>query len=365
MRIINEKQLDFTDVILRPKRSRLTSRSEVEILREYEFKWTKNTTGLTIKGTGIMPANMSTSGTIELAKVMCEHNLFAALHKHYTAKEVINFLKKHQRNDLIFISTGVSEEDYKKIKEILDTKLCNNICIDIANGYAPILKEFIIKVRADYPDSVIMAGNVVTGDMTEDLILSGADIVKIGIGSGSACTTRKLTGVGRPQFSAIYECADAAHGVGGMICADGGCTVPGDIAKAFGAGADMVMAGGMFAGHEESDGELITKQIETNEIIEGKKVIEEKLYKSYYGMSSEHAQNKFYGGLKKYRASEGKYVELLYKGKVENTILEILGGLRSSMTYIGARRLKDIPKCATFYIVNRQLNTIYGDDTKK
>ena len=362
VQIYNEKQLDFTDVIFRPKRSRLNSRSEVEILREYQFKWTKYTIGTTIKATGVISANMSTTGTFEVAKVMSEHNLFSALHKHYTAKEIIAFLKKNGRNDLIFVSTGVSDDDYKKLKEILDTKLVNNICIDIANGYAPALKDFIVKVRKDYPESIIMAGNVVTGDMTEDLILSGADIVKIGIGPGSVCTTRKLTGVGRPQFSAVIECADAAHGVGGMICADGGCTVPGDIAKAFGAGADFVMLGGMLAAHEESGGELITKYFEKNELINGKKVIEEKLYKSYYGMSSEYAQDKFYGGLKKYRASEGKYVELPFKGNVENTILEILGGLRSTMTYIGARRLKDIPKCATFYIVNRQLNNVYGND---
>ena len=364
MHIFYEKQLDYSDVILRPKRSRLNSRSEVDITREYTFKWTKYTTDINIVGTGIMSANMDTTGTFEIAKVMSDNGLFTCLHKHYEAKEIIKFLKKNKRNDLIFISTGVKDDDYTKIKEIMETKLVNNICVDIANGYAPVLKEFIIKLRADFPESIIMAGNVCTGDMSEDLILNGADIVKIGIGPGSACTTRKLTGVGRPQLSAIIECADAAHGVGGMICADGGCTVPGDIAKSFGAGADFVMLGGMFAGHDESGGELITKYVETNEIVDGGRVIKEEYFKSFYGMSSEHAQNKFNGGLKKYRASEGRYIELPYRGPIENTILEILGGLRSTMTYIGARKLKDMPKCASFYIVNRQLNTVYEGNSK-
>ena len=361
MHMYYEKQLDYSDVILRPKRSRLNSRSEVDINREYRFKWTKYATDIKITGCGIMSANMDTTGTFEIAKVMCRHGLFTSLHKHYEAGEIIKFLKKNKRNDLIFISTGVKDEDYAKIKEILDTGLVNNVCIDIANGYAPVLKEFVIKVRKDYPNSIIMAGNVCTGDMSEDLILSGADIVKIGIGPGSVCTTRKLTGVGRPQLSAIIECADAAHGIGGMICADGGCTVPGDIAKAFGAGSDFVMLGGMLAGHDESGGDLVTKYIETNEVIDGKKVIKEEYFKSFYGMSSEYAQEKLYGGMKKYRASEGKYVELPYKGQIENTIMEILGGLRSTMTYIGSKNLKNIPRCASFYIVNRQLNNVYGE----
>lgn len=361
MQIFYEKQLDFSDVILKPKRSRLNSRKEVNIVREYTFKKWSNKK---ISATGIFAANMSTTGTFEVAKVMGEHNLFTALHKHYEAKEIIEFLKTNKRNDLIFISTGTGENDYKKVKQILKTGLVNNVCVDIANGYTPRLKEFISNLRKEYPEAVIMAGNVVTGDMTEDLILSGADIVKIGIGPGSACTTRKLTGVGRPQLSAIIECADAAHGVGGMICADGGCSVPGDIAKAFGAGADFVMLGGMLAGHEESGGDTITKHIETNEIVNGEKVIQEVIYKTYYGMSSEHAQDKYNGGLKKYRASEGRYVELPFRGNLDNTIIEILGGLRSTMTYIGARRLKSIPKCATFYLVNRQLNNVYESYTK-
>lgn len=366
MRIYDDIQLDYQDVLLRPKRSALASRSQVDIIREYSFRWCP----YTIKATGIVAANMSTTGTMEIANVMQKHNLFTALHKYYCAKELITFLRKNKKdfksNQLIFVSSGVGQEDYKKLKEVMQSKLVNNICIDVANGYSPYLIDYVKKVREDFPNALIMAGNVVTGDMTEDLILSGVDIVKVGIGPGSVCTTRKLTGVGRPQFSTVIDCADAAHGVGGMICADGGCTVPGDICKSFCGGADFVMLGGMLAGHSESAGELSSKFLQTNEVKLDKDgccydyVIEEKQFKKFYGMSSDYAQNKFYGGMKNYRASEGKVVEIPFRGPIENTILSILGGIRSAMTYIGAKRIKDMPKCATFYRVNRQLNNIFG-----
>ena len=243
----------------------------------------------------------------------------------------------------------------------------DKLCIDIANGYIPKLLEFVKEVRAKFPHLLIMVGNVVTGDMTQDFILSGADIVKVGIGPGSVCTTRKLTGVGRPQLSAILECADAAHGVGGLVCADGGCTCAGDVAKAFGAGADFVMLGGMFAGTDEAAGELIEKTVQTNQLVSCDDKSKEmcllqkrEKYKQFYGMSSQLAQEKYFGGMACYRASEGKVVEVAYKGSVENVIMEILGGVRSTMSYIGARRLKDIPKCTTFYRVNRQLNEVFG-----
>lgn len=367
MRIYDDIQLDYCDVLLRPKRSTLSSRSEVEIEREYTFKWCPST----IKATGIISANMSTTGTIEMAAVLQKSKLFTALHKYYTAEELIKFLKKNKKefknNDLLFISSGVGEADFQKIQTVMASKLINNICIDVANGYSPYLINYIRKVRKDYPKALIMAGNVVSGDMTEDLILNGVDIVKVGIGPGSVCTTRKLTGVGRPQFSTVIECADAAHGVGGMICADGGCTVPGDVCKSLCAGADFIMLGGMFAGHEESGGELIAKTFKTDEAeIQDDNtftcVLEEKLYKKFYGMSSQYAQDTFYGGMKKYRASEGKVVEIPYRGNIEETLLAILGGIRSAMTYIGAKRIKDMPKCATFYRVNRQLNNVFGQE---
>lgn len=367
MRIYDDIQLDYCDVLLRPKRSALASRSEVEVEREYTFKWCPRT----LKATGIVAANMATTGTFELAREMQKQHLMSALHKHYPADELVDFLKANAQefgsNDLLFVSSGVSDADFEKLCTVLDSELIQNVCVDVANGYSPYLINYVRKVRAAYPKVLLMAGNVVTGDMCEDLLLNGADIVKVGIGPGSVCTTRKLTGVGRPQFSTVIECADAAHGVGGMICADGGCTVPGDVCKSFCAGADFVMLGGMLAGHTESAGDMCTKAFQTGEVnlIDDKTCalkIEEKQYKKFYGMSSEYAQQKHYGGMKKYRASEGKVVEIPFRGPVEPTLLALLGGIRSCMTYIGAKRLKDMPKCATFYRVNRQLNTIFGNE---
>lgn len=367
MRIHDDIQLDYCDVLLRPKRSALASRSEVEVKREYIFKWCPRS----VTATGIVAANMATTGTFELAREMQKQGLFSALHKHYSAEDLLRFLKENAHefgnNDLLFVSSGVSDADFEKLQNVMKSGLIQNICVDVANGYSPYLVNYIRKVRQAWPEALIMAGNVVTGDMSEDLILSGADIVKVGIGPGSVCTTRKLTGVGRPQFSTVIECADAAHGVGGMICADGGCTVPGDVCKSFCAGADFVMLGGMLAGHTESGGEMCTKSFQTGEVnlLDDKTCamrIEQKQYKKFYGMSSEYAQDIHYGGMKKYRASEGKVVEIPFRGPVEPTLLAVLGGIRSCMTYIGAKRLKDMPKCATFYRVNRQLNTIFGNE---
>lgn len=341
--IIDNIQLDYNDVLIQPKRTTLNSRKEADILRTYKFKYYKNS----IQSTGITVANMATTGTFEMAKAISKLDGITCLQKHYTSDEIINFLKSNDNNNLIFISTGIKDDEFEKICSILDTGLVDKVCVDIANGYIPNLAKFVKKLRDKYSDNIlIMAGNVVTGDMTQELILNGTDLVKVGIGPGSACTTRKITGVGRPQLSAVMECADAAHGMSGMICADGGCTCSGDIVKAYAGGADFIMLGGMFAGSLEAAGEVITK--------DGKEL------KLFYGMSSCYAQEKHWGKMNKYRASEGRVVEIPYTGPIENKIEEIYGGIRSAMTYIGARRLKDIPKCTTFYKVNRQLNEIFA-----
>lgn len=368
-------ELDFCDVLFRPKRTTLNSRSEADIIREYKFKYYPKT----IKSCGIMAANMATTGTFEMNDVLQKYKAFTCLHKHYKETKLRSYMATNymdddsEYNSFTFISTGLKDDKEKVFSYLESGTQIDKICIDIANGYIPKLIEFVREVRNKFPSSLIMVGNVVTGDMTQDLILNGADIVKVGIGPGSVCTTRKLTGVGRPQLSAILECADAAHGVGGLICADGGCTCAGDVAKAFGAGADFVMIGGMFAGTDESAGELITKCYKSNEILpsgydeydepifdEPRYKFEIKQFKQFYGMSSQLAQEKHWGGMAKYRASEGKVVEVPYKGSVENVIQEIQGGLRSTMSYIGAKRLKDIPKCTTFYRVSRQLNEVFG-----
>ena len=367
MKIYDDSQLDYCDVLLCPQESDILSRSEVQVLREYSFKWHPRT----LTATGLVAANMATTGTFETAREMQKQHLLCALHKHYSTEELIAFLTENKKefhsNDLLFISSGVSDSDFAKVSAIMDTGLIDRICIDIANGYTPCLTAYIRKVRAAWPKALIMAGNVVTGDVCKKIVQSGADIVKVGIGPGSVCTTRKLTGVGRPQFSTVVECAAAAHEAGGMLCADGGCTVPGDICKSFCAGADFIMLGGMLAGHQESGGELCSKTFRTNELENTSAKnpsfrLEEKQFKTFYGMSSAYAQEKFYGGLKKYRASEGKVVELPFRGPLEPTLLHILGGLRSCMTYIGAHRLQDMPSQAIFYRVSRQLNTVFGNE---
>tara|TARA_B100000408_G_scaffold118030_1_gene96365 strand:- start:163 stop:951 length:789 start_codon:yes stop_codon:yes gene_type:complete len=259
----------------------------------------------------------------------------------------INGYPKNDKNNFI-VSIGIRGEDYNKLRFLYNKypERCNIICVDIANGYINKLVEFCNKVRELIPQCILIAGNVVSREITEELILNGkVDIVKVGIGSGSVCTTRLQTGVGMPQLSSIIECADAAHGCNGHIISDGGITCPGDASKAFGAGADFVMLGSILSGHEESGGELIEEN--------GEK------YKVFYGMSSDTAMVKYYGEVSQYRSSEGKTVKIKFKGPVENTIQDLLGGIRSTCTYVNARKLKDLSKCCTFLRVNNQVNNIY------
>ncbi len=344
MRIETEMKLGFKDVMIRPKRSTLKSRSHVSL--EREFKFLHSTTVWT--GVPIMAANMDTVGTFEMAKALAEDKLFTAIHKHYSVQEWNDFLRDlaPEMYNYIAISTGTGKNDSKKIADIFEANpQLKFICIDVANGYSEHFVNFVQQTRKQYPDKVIIAGNVVTGEMVEELLLAGADMIKVGIGPGSVCTTRVKTGVGYPQLSAIIECADAAHGLGGQIISDGGCKTPGDVAKAFGAGADFVMLGGMLAGHTESGGELIE--------INGEK------FKQFYGMSSTTAMEKHVGGVAEYRASEGKTVQVPFRGDVEATLKDILGGLRSACTYVGASRLKELTKRTTFIRVAEQENTVY------
>ena len=345
MRIENELKFGFKDVMIRPKRSTLKSRSQVTLEREFRFLHSD----IVWKGIPIMAANMDTVGTFEMAKALAEHGLFTAIHKHYTIKEWQEFAKKASEKVLrnIAVSTGTRIEDSKKVAQILkDFPQINFICVDVANGYSEHFVHFLKKIRENHPNKIIIAGNVVTGEMVEELLLAGADIIKVGIGPGSVCTTRVKTGVGYPQLSAIIECADAAHGMGGQIISDGGCKIPGDISKAFGGGADFVMLGGMLAGHEESGGDLFER--------DGKK------FKAFYGMSSKTAMDKHAGGVANYRASEGKTVEVPHKGYVKDTIIDILGGIRSTCTYVGASRLKELTKRTTFIRVQEQENQVYS-----
>ncbi len=344
MRIEEELKLDFQDVLIRPKRSTLTSRSEVDISREFVFRHS----GRSYLGVPIIAANMDTVGTFEMAQALSRFHLSTALHKHYEESELARYFQALPATSTVFYSMGITADDYEKfcrVKQQVGDAI-SYVCVDVANGYTKSFVDFLHKLREGYPQITIMAGNVVTGEMAEELILDGADIVKVGIGPGSVCTTRKMTGIGYPQLSAIIECADAAHGLGGLICADGGCTSPGDLAKAFGGGADFIMLGGMLAGHDECMGEVTEH--------EGARKVR------YYGMSSRMAMDKHAGGVANYRASEGKEVLLDYRGSVENTVQEILGGVRSACTYVGAHKLRELSKRTTFIRVARQLNEVFG-----
>ena len=365
MRIEEEIRLDFSDVLIRPKRSTLSSRSEVDLNRTYTFKhsnfqWT---------GIPIVASNMDGVGTIEMAKTLFDFRMLTCLVKTYnglTFGPAIASLINKGGGNYFAISTGIKNTDLDILIDTINTHPeIEFINIDVANGYSERFGSFISKVRSLFPNRTIIAGNVVTGDMTQELILSGADIVKVGIGPGSVCTTRVKTGVGYPQLSAIIECADAAHGLGGHIIADGGCTCPGDVAKAFGAGADFVMLGGMLAGHDEGGGDVVTKNFITNEVMINEygeweeHKIDQKKFVQFYGMSSDTAMNKHHGGVANYRSSEGRTVEIRYKGPVTPTVLDILGGLRSTCTYVGAPSLKQLSKCTTFVRVNRQINDVF------
>jgi GMP reductase len=345
MRIEADIKLGFKDVMIRPKRSTLSSRAQVSLLRKYIFRHSESEW----EGVPIIAANMDTVGTFEMARVLSQYHMMTAIHKHYTLDEWAAFMNAADESMMkhIAVSTGTGQADADKLDTLLQTyDQLEFICIDVANGYSEHFVNFVKRTRDKHPDKTIMAGNVVTGEMVEELLLGGADIVKVGIGPGSVCTTRVKTGVGYPQLSAVIECADAAHGLGGQIISDGGCKVPGDVAKAFGGGADFVMLGGMLAGHDESGGDLVE--------------IEGEPYKQFYGMSSQTAMEKHIGGVAEYRASEGKTVNIKYRGPVADTVQDILGGLRSTCTYVGAKRLKELTKRTTFIRVQEQHNEVFS-----
>jgi len=346
MKILDDVKLDFSDVLLLPKRSPYSSRSEVLLERTIKFKYSP----LTWTGVPIMVSNMDTTGTLEMASVLRHHKVITCLHKYYTPHDILTFqLSQALDKEYYAVTSGINDADLENLDEIMRLVNPKIICMDVANGYMNKFIEKCRQVREKYPDRIIIAGNICTSEGVLDLVMNGkVDIVKVGLGNGSCCTTRKQTGIGMPQLSAVMECSDTAHGIDAHIISDGGIQVIGDFSKAYAGGADFVMSGSMFAGHMESGGELIDDK-ENN-----------KKYKIFYGMSSTTAMNKYSGGVAKYRSSEGKTVKIEFRGPVEATILEILGGIRSSMTYLGAKKIKDIPKCATFIRVNRQLNQIYG-----
>jgi len=347
MRIENDVKLDFNDVLIRPKRSTLTSRKNVDLERTFRFMHSARTW----TGVPVVAANMDTTGTFEMARALAKHKMITALHKHYSVEEMKEFFEDFAKPDYVAYSLGIRDEDFEKLTAVLDAGLGDNfnfIVLDVPNAY---LERFIVmveKLREICPKHTIIAGNCVTNEITEEILLRGADIVKVGIGSGSACTTRRMTGIGYPQLSAVIECSDAAHGISnpatgvGLVMSDGGVVHPCDAAKAFCGGADFVMSGQFFSGFSQSGGELVEK--------DGRK------FKQYYGMSSSAAMKIHYGGKARHRASEGREVLLPYKGDVHDFVDELFGSLRSTATYIGALKLKEFSKRTTFLLVNEQLN---------
>lgn len=342
MRIERDLKLTFDDVLIRPKRSTLISRSDVNLVREFTFRHTEETWD----GVPIVAANMDTTGLFSIAEILQGHKMLTCTQKFYSTQEFADAWENGVNSEFVAVTCGSTDESFELLKRKMATnKGLKMICIDVANGYREVFLNFVRKVRGEFSEKIIIAGNVATREMTEALILAGADIVKVGIGPGSVCTTRKVAGVGYPQLSAISECADAAHGLNGHVMSDGGCSSPGDVAKAFAAGADFVMLGGMLAGHDESGGELI-------EDVGGS-------YKSFYGMSSAKAMETHYGEIADHRAPEGKEVRVPYRGPLEVTVQSILGGLRSACSYVGARRIKDLPKCTTFIRVSMTTNEVF------
>ncbi len=344
MRIEQDIKLDYKDVLFKPKRSKLESRRNVDLNREFKF----HNSGQTWTGVPIMASNMDGVGTFSMAKALQEQNMITVMRKHYTIDDWQKNAKGLKLKNLsVCTGTGViwdpDAPDFATMKAVLamypDIPF---ITVDVANAYHENYGDFIEKLRTEYPDKTIIAGNVITGEMTEELIIRGADIIKCGIGPGSVCTTRLQTGVGVPQLSGIIEGADAANGIGGHIIADGGCVYAGDVAKAFGAGAHFVMLGGMLAGYDESEGKVVDGKIQ------------------FYGMSSDAAMAKHGSRKDGYRGAEGKVVQLPHRGPVAPQLIEILGGVRSACTYIGARRIKDMPKCTTFVRCTQQVNQVFN-----
>lgn len=368
MRIDEDNKLDYDSVLIRPKRSTLGSRKEVDLFREFSFRNAQpDDSEPHYRGIPIMASNMDGVGTFGIAEELAGLGLFTCLVKSYDEPELIKYFHKNEKvhRESVACSMGIMQQDYEKFLNIYhsDKVRLKYVCVDVANGYSERFSDFIKQLRRSCPDIVIIAGNVVTGEMTEELMLSGADIVKVGIGPGSVCTTRIQTGIGYPQLSAVIECADAAHGLEGHVIADGGCTCPGDVAKAFASGADFVMLGGMFAGHDEGGGELVTRFFKTGEVHKTangwEDVVEERKAIQFYGMSSKAANEKHFGGLKEYRASEGRDIMVPYRGKVADTVQDLLGGIRSTCTYAGARKLKWLSKCTTFVKAGQQFNPVF------
>lgn len=384
MQIINDIQLDYADVLIRPQTTNINHRGEVEVVRH--FKQLEPDLGMgyieEFRCCPVMNANMTQTGTFEVAKVLLENDMIGCIHKFYNSDEIRDFLTNNPQcnKKTFFVTIGLrnQDEEIKKLEDIEFTNYKHSIMIDVPNAYIPDVEKLVKRVRKTFPQRIIAVGNVCTGDRTQELIKAGASIIKLNIGPSKVCRTRFETGCGRPALSTIIECANAAHQVGGLVIADGGFNDVGDFAKAFVAGADICMSGCFFAGCDEAAGEIVKKVYKTSEvevitcnkndenlnpidddydiydIVETEPKYEIKKFKEYYGMSSFRAQKENYGETTKSGTSEGVESKLIpYTGPVINTINRIKGGLRSTGSYIGAKNIKSFSIQGSFYRVNR------------
>ncbi len=360
--IHDEIKLDYGNVLLVPgTRTNVTSRKLVNLNCRISFNHNEKTV---YEGIPIMAANMDGVGSFAMADALIRHRIFTCLAKMHSEENLIKFFSEDSlRRDYCAITVGLRHMDREKFKSVnQNAGPIKFACLDVANGHTQRFVSFLEEFRSEFPEVVIIAGNVVTPEQTEILVKAGADLVKIGIGGGSVCETRIKTGVGYPQFSAVVECGHAAREAGAHIVADGGCTCPGDVAKALAAGSAFVMLGGMFAGHKEGGGRVVTRRFNTGEITdEGKAILQENKYVEFYGMSSQIANNKHFDGLQPWKTSEGREVLLPFKPSIDETVQDMLGGLRSACTYLGAGNLQDLPQAAKFVQCHDTHNRVFED----
>lgn len=340
--------LTFDDVCLVPQYNDVPSRTEPDTVT-----WlTKN---LEV-GMPLVPANMDTVMGLELARVITENGGYPIFHRFAPAQVQIDWVEKLEGK--MFVSCGIN--DKSDILEILDAKP-TGVCIDVAHGHSDRMHRMIDRVKNHSPNVQVIAGNVCTPMAYQDLVNSGADAVKVGIGPGAACTTRIVTGFGVPQFTAVQECAKIAKKLRVPIIADGGIRGSRDVVLALAAGASTVMIGKLFALTNESAAEklynwngnwvprdeLVHTEISTEILLE-QSVVKAK----YRGQASEDFQNEFYGGLKEKTVAEGTDFWAPVTGSAQDLIDDILGGLRSGLTYGGARNIKELQRKAEFMRVS-------------
>ena len=333
----SEKKLNFKDVLIVPKSSKINSRKDVILDTKILFP----ASGINWTGVPIMASNMDNVGTFEMGFALQNFHMTNAVSKFYNKDAWVKSISNGLDLEFNFITFGLQE--ISEIDEIISyilqktNKNIKTIVFDIPNGYIEKFSKIISEARKEFPKLGIIAGNVVTAEGVRLLMDSGADGVKVGIGSGGVCDTTETTGIGYPQLSAAIDCSLEVKKYNGFIVSDGGVKITGDISKAFAAGSGFVMLGSLLAAHKESMAPIIRK--------------DNKNFRELYGMSSTQAMTKHYGGVADYRTSEGKSILVEDRGPVKNTLNKILGAMRSTCTYINAKNIGEIHENSSFIIL--------------